>query len=67
MTPVLLLYYELPTTQDLVNDEFCLQLEATRQITQGFDKARDLEYEQDRVEQDRVIREAREVREAVDK
>ena len=45
VTPVMLLHDEPPTTQDLVSDEFRLQLEATQQITQGLDEARDFEYE----------------------
>ena len=43
-----------------------MQQEATQQITQGLDEARELEYKRDRVEQDRVIRDVREEREAVD-
>ena len=41
------------TPMDLVNDEFRLQIEATQQITQELDEARDMEYERNR-----VIREA---------
>ena len=50
-----------------MNDEFRLQLEATQQITQGLDEARELEYERNRVEKDRIVREAREAREAAAK
>ena len=57
----MLLHDEPRTTQDLMNNEFRLQVEATRQITQGLIEARDMEYERDR-----VIREAREAREAAD-
>ena len=60
VTPVMLLRDEPTTLQDCVNDEFRIQLEATQQITQGLNEARELEYERDRVKQDRVIREARE-------
>ena len=57
----MLLHDEPPTTQDLVNDEFHLQLEAAQQITQELDEAWDMEYERNR-----VFREAREAREAED-
>ena len=46
-------------TQELVSDEFRIQQQATQQITQELDEARDIEYERNRsIQQDRYAREA---------
>ena len=50
VSPVMLLRDEPSTLQEQVNNEFLMQQEATRQITQGLDEARELEYKRDRVE-----------------
>ena len=55
---MMLLQDEPPQTQDLVNDEFLLQLQATQQITRELNEARDLEHERRQ-----AIREAQEARE----
>ena len=53
----MVLLNESNITQELVSDEFCLQLQATQQITRGLDEAWDIEFERNR-----LIREAREAR-----
>ena len=57
VTPVMLLD-ESHITQELVSDEFLLQLQATQQTTREFDEARDIGFERNR-----AIREASEARE----
>ena len=54
----MMLLDESHTTQEPLNDEFLLQLQATQQITRELNEARDIEFERNQ-----AVREAREGRE----